>query len=87
MSDGDPRVATTDVTNAEYRILLAMWQGSVVSIHIAPAASESMVTVTEVRALPERGLEGDRYALGTGHYSGRSSVGGREVTLIEHARV
>jgi len=60
-----------------------VWQGSVVSIHIAPAASEPMVTLTEVRALPGRGLEGDRYALGTGHYSPRPSPGGREVTLIE----
>jgi len=60
-----------------------MWQGSVVSIHIAPEASKSMVTVTEVRALSGRGLEGDRYALGTGHYSARPSAGGRGVTLIE----
>jgi MOSC domain-containing protein YiiM len=60
-----------------------MWQGSVLSIHIAPAASAPMVTLTEVRALPGRGLDGDRYALGTGHYSARPSAGGREVTLIE----
>ena len=60
-----------------------MWQGSVVSLHVAPAASEPMVTLTEVRAWPGRGLEGDRYALGTGHYSPRPSPGGREVTLIE----
>jgi len=54
-----------------------------VSLHVAPAASQPMVTLTEVRALPGRGLEGDRYALGTGHYSPRPSPGGREVTLIE----
>jgi len=60
-----------------------MWQGSVVSIHIAPAASAPMVTLAEVRAVPGRGLEGDRYFLGTGHYSPRPSAGGREVTLIE----
>jgi MOSC domain-containing protein YiiM len=60
-----------------------MWQGSVVSIHIAPAASAPMVTLAEVRAVPGRGLEGDRYFLGTGHYSPRPGPGGREVTLIE----
>ena len=60
-----------------------MWQGSVLLIHVAPAASAPMISLTEVRALPGRGLEGDRYALGTGHYSARPSAGGREVTLIE----
>ena len=60
-----------------------MWQGSVVSIHIAPTASAPMVTLAEARAVPGRGLEGDRYFLGTGHYSPRPSAGGREVTLIE----
>lgn len=60
-----------------------MWQGRVVSIHLAAAAGAPMVTVPEVRAVPGRGLEGDRYFLGTGHYSPRPSAGGREVTLIE----
>ena len=60
-----------------------MWEGSVVSIHIAPAAAAPMLTLAEVRAIPGRGLEGDRYLLGTGHYSAKPSVGGREVTLIE----
>jgi MOSC domain-containing protein YiiM len=60
-----------------------MWQGHVVSLHIAPEASAKMEVVTEVRAVPGRGLEGDRYFKGTGHYSNRPSHGGREVTLIE----
>lgn len=60
-----------------------MWQGNVVSIHVAAQASEPMQAVTEVRAVPGRGLQGDRYFLGTGHYSGRPAQGGREVTLIE----
>lgn len=60
-----------------------MWQGSVVSIHIAPAAGAPMEVVAEARAIPGRGLEGDRYFLGLGHYSARPSFGGREVTLIE----
>ncbi len=60
-----------------------MWQGSVVSIHLAPEASAPMVTVPEARAVPGRGLEGDRYFLETGYYSRTPSYGGREVTLIE----
>jgi MOSC domain-containing protein YiiM len=60
-----------------------MWEGTVVSIHIAPEASAKMVTVGEARAVPGRGLEGDRYFRGTGFYSQRPSHGGREVTLIE----
>ena len=42
-----------------------------------------MESVGDVRAVPGRGLEGDRYYLGTGFYSEKSSPGGREVTLIE----
>ena len=60
-----------------------MWEGRLVSIHIAREASAPMETVPEVRALPGRGLEGDRYLFGRGHYSPRPSFGGREVTLIE----
>jgi MOSC domain-containing protein YiiM len=60
-----------------------MWQGHVVSLHIAPEASAKMETVGEARAIPGRGLEGDRYFTGTGYYSKRPSHGGREVTLIE----
>jgi MOSC domain-containing protein YiiM len=60
-----------------------MWQGSVVSIHITPAAGRPMEIVPEARAVAGRGLEGDRYALGTGYYSGKPSDGGRELTLIE----
>jgi MOSC domain-containing protein YiiM len=59
------------------------WQGSVVSIHVAPEAGAPMVVVPEARALLGRGLEGDRYATGRGHYSPSPSQGGRELTLIE----
>jgi MOSC domain-containing protein YiiM len=57
--------------------------GRVVSIHITPEASAPIVSVPEARAVAGRGLEGDRYFLGTGFYSPRPSHGGREVTLIE----
>jgi MOSC domain-containing protein YiiM len=60
-----------------------MWEGAVVSIHIAPDASAPMQSITEVRAFPGRGLEGDRYFAGTGYYSKTPSHGGREITLIE----
>jgi MOSC domain-containing protein YiiM len=60
-----------------------MWDGRVVSLHLATEASAPIQTVTEVRAIPGRGLEGDRYFAGTGFYSKRPSAGGREVTLIE----
>ena len=63
------------------------WVGSIESIHIAPSAGEQMVGLNEVRAVPGRGLEGDRYFSGSGHYSGIASVGGREVTLIERETI
>ena len=67
-------------TAVDYR---RMWEGSVVSIHIAREASAAMESVSEVRAVPGRGLEGDRYAEGRGFYSRKPGFGGREVTLIE----
>jgi MOSC domain-containing protein YiiM len=60
-----------------------MWEGIVVSIHVAAEASAPMQPITEVQAFPGRGLEGDRYFKGTGFYSKKASHGGREVTLIE----
>jgi MOSC domain-containing protein YiiM len=59
-----------------------MWQGTVVSIHIAAAASQPLVAVAGVRAVAGRGLEGDRYFAGTGFYSARPAPI-REVSLIE----
>jgi hypothetical protein len=60
-----------------------MWRGRVVEINVAPAAGQPLEARPEVRAVPGRGLEGDRYFLGRGYYSPRPSDGGREVTLIE----
>jgi MOSC domain-containing protein YiiM len=59
-----------------------MWQGTVVSIHIAPEAGKPLFSVEEVRAIPGKGLEGDRYFNQTGSYSGKPGPD-REVTLIE----
>jgi MOSC domain-containing protein YiiM len=59
-----------------------MWQGSVVAIHIAAEAAKPLDGVPEVRAIPGRGLEGDRYFNHVGTYS-KTPGSGREVTLIE----
>lgn len=63
--------------------MAAMWQGSVVSIHMTSAAGQPMETVPQAHAVAGRGLEGDRYFAGTGYYSDKPSEGGRELTLIE----
>ena len=60
-----------------------MWEGQVVSIHVAPTASAAMQSIAEARAVPGRGLEGDRYIAGIGTFSSTPSVGGRDITLIE----
>ena len=51
------------------------------AIYIAPGASAPACAVPRARVLAGRGLEGDRYAQGSGTFSGRP--GGRDVTLIE----
>ncbi|MGH2733189.1 MAG: MOSC domain-containing protein, partial [Actinomycetota bacterium] len=58
------------------------WRGSVLSIHIAAVGCGPMLSVAEARAIPGKGLEGDRYFLGTGSFSNRPRPG-REITLIE----
>lgn len=59
-----------------------MWEGAVVSLHIAATATGPMVPVREVRAVAGKGLEGDRYFNHTGTYS-KKLGSDREVTLIE----
>src|SRR5215470_12195718 len=56
--------------------------GRVEHIHLAGKASEPMRAVERVRALEGVGLEGDRYALGLGHFSHKPATG-RHLTLIE----
>lgn len=50
------------------------------ALFISPARGLPMQRVSSALALAGRGLEGDRYALGKGYYSGRYDC---EVTLIE----
>ena len=57
-------------------------RGTVLSIHIATAASAPTISIAEVQAIAGKGLEGDRYYLQTGTYS-KTPGSGREVTLIE----
>ncbi len=51
------------------------------SIWISPTARTSLFSLAEVRAVPGRGLEGDRYFLACGTFSTWPG-GGRAVTLI-----
>jgi MOSC domain-containing protein YiiM len=59
-----------------------MWKGMVISIHLAETAAGPMASVSEVRAVADKGLEGDRYFTQTGTYSKKPRPD-REVTLIE----
>lgn len=58
------------------------WRGVISAMHIARDAAGPMVSVSEVRAVPGQGLDGDRYSRKAGTYSTRPGTG-REVTLIE----
>src|SRR5216117_4374381 len=58
------------------------WTGEVVAIHIADEAEARMRSVDRIRAVPGKGLEGDRYFWESGTYSDRPGPD-REVTLIE----
>ena len=58
-----------------------MFEGTVISINIAPEAEAPMQSVSEVRAVPGQGLEGDRYFDHKGTFS--KPQPDRELTLIE----
>jgi 8-oxo-dGTP pyrophosphatase MutT (NUDIX family)/MOSC domain-containing protein YiiM len=55
--------------------------GVVEAIHIASTAAAPPRPVEIVRAIPQVGLEGDRYASGTGHF--RDKRVSRDLTLVE----
>jgi MOSC domain-containing protein YiiM len=54
-----------------------MFEGQVISINITPVAEAGMESVNEVRAVPGRGLEGDRY------FDHPKMEPKRELTLVE----
>ena len=58
-----------------------MAPGSLVAIQIGRQAEGRLESVPEVRAVPGKGLEGDRYFRGEGSFS-KNPGGGREVTLV-----
>jgi MOSC domain-containing protein YiiM len=58
-----------------------MFEGKVISINIAAEAEAPMQSVSEARAVPGRGLEGDRYFDHQGTFS--KPLPDRELTLIE----
>jgi MOSC domain-containing protein YiiM len=58
------------------------WQGGqLIHIHLARAASFKMEELAEANFVAGRGIEGDRYFLGTGTYSAKPDF--REVTVFE----
>jgi MOSC domain-containing protein YiiM len=59
-----------------------MFDGRVEGIFVAPAAEAPMARVDAVRAVPGRGLEGDRYFERHGSWSDQDGPQ-REVTLVE----
>lgn len=63
-----------------------MTGGRLVAIYVAPAASAPMEACDRIDAVAGAGLRGDRYATGTGTYSG-SGRGPRDVTLIEREAI
>jgi MOSC domain-containing protein YiiM len=55
--------------------------GSLLAIQIGRLAEGRLESVPEVRAVPGKGLEGDRYFRGEGSFSNNPG-GGRQVTLV-----
>lgn len=72
-AEGQMRVAQGEARGAS---------GEVAAIYIAPAKGAAMVSLTEARAVPGQGIEGDRYFKGSGTYSGRRDQHD-DLTLIE----
>jgi MOSC domain-containing protein YiiM len=70
-----------DASSAPDPASAASWSGQVVGLFIAPEAGAPMQAVDAVRAVPGRGLDGDRYFKGEGAFS-RWDGPRREVTLI-----
>jgi hypothetical protein len=58
-----------------------MSQGKVVALYICPMAGAPMQAVSEVEAMANAGLRGDRYCTGEGSFN-KGAMGKRQVTLI-----
>ena len=59
-----------------------LWEGRVLARHSCAAKSEPLGLKQQLVCIAGVGIEGDRYALGTGTYSGKPEIG-RQITLIE----
>ncbi len=66
------------------KVAHSSWEGRVLSLHIAPASGQPMISVPQVHAVSDRGLEGDRF-----FHSSWSAVGrpDKAVTLIEQETI
>ena len=59
-----------------------MWRGNVVSVHLATEAGAPMASPANIEAIAGKGVEGDRYCSGTGHFSHITGAR-RQITLFE----
>lgn len=59
-----------------------MAEGTVISLHTTMRMAESMDEVRYLKCLAGKGIDGDRYLLGTGTYSKKPEPG-RQITIIE----
>ncbi len=66
----------------ERRRAAPVTSGTVEGIFIAPAEGAPMVALAEARVVAGRGIVGDRYFDGRGHYSRVPPLTGRRLTLI-----
>ena len=60
---------------------------SVAQILIADSPESPMISQSEVRAVPGKGLEGDRYFGGTGTFSPHPRKPDFEITLVEQEKI
>ena len=58
------------------------WQGSVLHLHVAPAAGAAMQARDALELIAGQGIVGDRYKDGIGFYSDKPEEG-RQITLFE----
>jgi len=59
-----------------------MWEERVLSLHMCAEKAQPMLCPDKLICRAGEGIEGDRYALGTGTYSDKPEEG-RQITLIE----
>jgi MOSC domain-containing protein YiiM len=66
--------------------MTGMFEGRVVAIYVAPGEGAPMEARAEAEALAGKGLDGDRYAIEAGKFSG-TKIGKRAITLIEREAI